>query len=233
MSETPDSASPRTRWSELVGDDGGADYERRIQQVLDATSAAGGNPHGEADLVVSLLPEGGRVLDAGCGTGRVALRLAELGHPVVGVDADLSMLRVAADRNPRIPFWLSDLADLDVPQGIIGAGFDAVLLAGNVIPLLAPGTLDQVVRNLAGVLKPDGMLVAGFGLDREHLPGGVEPTPLADYDRACAAAGLELSERRGTWEGGDFTGGSYAVSLHRHATKAPSPLGRLRSLLHR
>ncbi|MCH8611606.1 class I SAM-dependent methyltransferase [Arsenicicoccus dermatophilus] len=174
------------------------------------------------------------MLDAGCGTGRVALRLAELGVPVVGVDADLSMLRVAAEHDPRIPFWLTDLADLDLPQGIVGAGFDVVLMAGNVVPLLAPGTLEQVVRHLAGVLKPDGVLVAGFGLDRDHLPGAFEPTSLADYDHACEAAGLVPVERYATWQRDAFTGEGYAVSLHRHApAPAPGVTSRLRGLLRR
>ncbi|WP_409484442.1 class I SAM-dependent methyltransferase [Arsenicicoccus dermatophilus] len=229
-----DSTTARTRWAELVGDDGGADYERRIRESLGQMADRGENPHGEADLVLSLLPEGGRVLDAGCGTGRVALRLAALGVPVVGVDADLSMLRVAAEQDPRIPFWLSDLADLDLPQGIVGAGFDMVLMAGNVVPLLAPGTLEQVMHHLAGVLRPGGVLVAGFGLDRDHLPGAFEPTSLADYDRACAAAGLTPSERYATWQRDTFTGEGYAVSVHRHApAPAPSVTSRLRGLLRR
>lgn len=191
------------------------------------------DPHGEAELVASLLPEGGRVLDAGCGTGRVALRLAELGHPVVGVDADLSLLRVAADRNPRIPFWLSDLAELDIPQGIIGAGFDVIVLAGNAIPLLAPGTLDEVMGTLRGVLKPEGLVVAGFGLDAQHLPEGIPSVSLEDYDDACSGADLELVERYATWDQQPFDGGGYAVSVHRRAPARPTPVSRLRSLLHR
>lgn len=192
------------------------------------------DPHGEAELVASLLPEGGRVLDAGCGTGRVALRLAELGHPVVGVDADLSLLRVAADRNPRIPFWLSDLAELDIPQGIIGAGFDVVVLAGNAIPLLAPGTLDEVMCTLRGVLKPQGLVVAGLGLDAQHLPEGIPSVSLEDYDDACSGADLELVERYATWDRQPFDGGGYAVSVHRRAAaRADGPVSRLRTLLRR
>ncbi|AKT50565.1 class I SAM-dependent methyltransferase [Arsenicicoccus sp. oral taxon 190] len=193
----------------------------------------GDDPHAEATLVASLLPEGGRVLDAGCGEGRVALRLHELGHPVVGVDADLSRLRVAAEANPRIPFWLSDLADLDIPQGIIGGGFDVIVMAGDVVPHLAPGTLPQVLQHLAGCLSPAGTLVAGFGLDPQHLAADVAPVSLADYDAACAAAGLQLADRYATWAGDAWAGGGYAVSLHRRAPARRDPLSRLRTLLHR
>ena len=43
---------------------------------------------GEARLVDAMLPRGSRVLDAGCGEGRIGGHLAALGHEVVGVDVD-------------------------------------------------------------------------------------------------------------------------------------------------
>ena len=64
-------------------------YDRRWQELADS----GANPHGEADRVEGLLPPGGgTVLDAGCGTGRVAIELARRGHRVVGTDLDADML---------------------------------------------------------------------------------------------------------------------------------------------
>ena len=56
----------------------------------DRLAAEGHDVHGEADAVERL--GGGRVLDAGCGTGRVAIELARRGHEVVGVDADADLL---------------------------------------------------------------------------------------------------------------------------------------------
>ena len=63
-----------TRWSDATGGGGGQDYAARF----DALAAAGTDVHGEASLCAALLPPGARVLDAGCGTGRVAIRLATL-----------------------------------------------------------------------------------------------------------------------------------------------------------
>ncbi len=60
-------------------------YDRRWEEL----AAAGQNVHGEADLVESLAPRS--VLDAGCGTGRVAVELARRGIDVVGVDLDASL----------------------------------------------------------------------------------------------------------------------------------------------
>ncbi len=88
-----------------------------------------------------------------------------------------------------------------------------MVAAGNVIPLLAPGTLAGTVRRLAAVLAPGGLLVAGFGLDAHHLPAGCPVTPAADYLAACAAAGLSELGRHGSWDGtGDPDG--YLVSVH-------------------
>src|SRR5919204_5229355 len=56
----------------------------------EARARAGENVHGEADFVESFHP--GSVLDAGCGTGRVAIELARRGIEVVGVDLDPGML---------------------------------------------------------------------------------------------------------------------------------------------
>src|SRR5512143_180273 len=53
---------------------------------FDTLAARGVDIHAEARLVASLVAPGGSVLDAGCGTGRVAIRLAASGYRVAGVD---------------------------------------------------------------------------------------------------------------------------------------------------
>lgn len=212
----------RTRWSEATGGEAGEAYARRMADAAAAAAAAGADVHGEARFVHELAGPAVRVLDAGCGTGRVAIALQRMGHVVLGVDADLSMLRVAADLEPGIPFWLSDLAELDVPQAAIAAGFDVVVMAGNVVPYLAEGTLAHVLAELARVTKRGGFVVAGFGLHPGELPAGVPVTPLADYDAAAVAAGLELAERYAGWGREPFGDDApYAVSVHRLHTPPP------------
>src|SRR5680860_1128367 len=49
-------------------------------------AAAGDDLAGEARLIDAMVPRGSRILDAGCGPGRVGAVLARLGHDVVGVD---------------------------------------------------------------------------------------------------------------------------------------------------
>ncbi|CAL9323859.1 class I SAM-dependent methyltransferase [Streptomyces sp. WAC04189] len=196
------------RWEQLTGGTSGEQYAARFAELADR----GQDVHGEARLCAALVPPGSRVLDAGCGTGRVLVELARLGYDGVGVDRDASMLAVARRSAPRLTWVQADLADLD--PSTAGAGFDLVVAAGNVFPLLAPGTEGAVAAALAGVLRPGGLLVAGFGLDREHLP--VPPgLTLVEYDGHCAAAGLTLTDRFATWDADPYEGGGYAVSVHR------------------
>lgn len=200
-----------SRWGEATGGDGGARYAARFAEL----AAAGHDVHGEARRCATLVPPGARVLDAGCGTGRVAIRLAEAGYDCVGVDLDASMLAQARRAAPAIPWVLADLATLDVRAHGLAAAFDLVVAAGNVVPLVAPGTEQQVVARLAAHLRPGGLLVAGFGLDREHLPPTAAVLDLTAYDAWCADSGLVLEDRLATWDGEPYAGGGYAVSLHR------------------
>ena len=151
------------------------------------------------------------MLDAGCGTGRVAIRLAELGYDVVGVDVDASMLLQAREEAPELDWRVGDLAVLDT-----GQVFDVVLVAGNTIPLLEPGTLDGTAQHLAAQLDVSGLLVCGFGLDDAHLPRGCPATPLADVEAAFAAAGLEPLARFSTWDRAPYDEKSgYVVTVDR------------------
>jgi SAM-dependent methyltransferase len=172
-------------------------YDDRWQ----ALAAAGRDPHGEVAFVMAFAPVS--ALDAGCGTGRVAVELARRGVSVVGVDADPEMVDAARRKAPQLPWQLADLAELD-----LGRSFDVVVLAGNVVPYVTPGFRTAAVAGCARHLTTGGRLVAGFAL----RPGW--PT-LTDYDRWCAAAGLGLAERYATWDReplGDDP--HYAVSVH-------------------
>src|SRR4051812_15177939 len=114
--------------SALMGFDG-AEYQARF----DALAARGVDVHGEATFVRALGPA--TVLDAGCGSGRVAIELARHGIEVVAVDVDPSMLDEGRRRAPDLTWVEVDLTELD-----LGRRFDVVLLAGNVPLFARPGT---------------------------------------------------------------------------------------------
>jgi SAM-dependent methyltransferase len=144
------------------------------------------------------------VLDAGCGTGRVAIELARRNVAVVGVDVDASMLAVARQRAPQLEWVQAELTEFDLDRV-----FDVVVMAGNVLLFTPSGTEAALVAGCARHVVSTGALVAGFQLDRSYS--------LADYDDHCRAAGLQLTERYATWDREPFLdGGGYAVSVHRH-----------------
>jgi predicted TPR repeat methyltransferase len=192
-----------------MGSSDAAHYAARFDDL----AAAGHDVHGEATLCASLVRPGARILDAGCGTGRVAIRLAELGYDCAGVDLDDSMLAQARLRAPHLAWVSADLTDVD----LIAEGqqpFDLVIAAGNVLPLVTAGTEAQVVGRLAAHLGDTGVLVTGFGLDHAHLPTAAGLVTLEDYDAWCGEAGLALVRRLATWGGTAYDGGGYAVSIH-------------------
>jgi SAM-dependent methyltransferase len=187
----------QNRWlrtKDVTGDAYDARYDERAR--------AGENVHGEADFVMRFTPAS--VLDAGCGTGRVARELARRGVGVVGVDLDGDMLATARRRAPELPWVQADLATVD-----LGRTFDVIVAAGNVMILLTPTSEPVVFANLARHLRSGGLLVAGFQIRPEHLT-------LAEYDRFAAAAGFTLAERYSTWDRDPWrSDSSYALSVHR------------------
>ena len=181
----------------------GDDYDARWRSL----AAQGQSIHGEADLVEALLREfgGTRVLDAGCGTGRVAIELAARGFTSVGVDADNGMLSAARAKASELEWIEADLSDL---RTHLNAEFDLVLLAGNVMIFLKPGSEGRVMQELSACLRPGALLVAGFAIRPDRLP-------LEMYDRLAEATGLEFVGRWATWNREPFTEGGYAVTVHR------------------
>ena len=177
----------------------GDDYQARFDRL----AASGEDVHGEATFVRAYGPA--TVLDAGCGTGRVAIELARHGIEVVGVDVDASMLATARRLAPEVDWIEQDLTRLD-----LGRTFDVVVMAGNV-PLFTPsGTHAALVAGVARHVAPAGWLVAGFSLTRGY--------GLDDYDRHADLAGLVLAERFATWDRAPWTDDrDYAVSVHRRA----------------
>jgi SAM-dependent methyltransferase len=174
------------------------------QQRFDALAASGVDVHGEADFVADLGPAS--VLDAGCGTGRVARELARRGIEVVGVDVDQSMIDTARRLAPDISWLVADITQLHLDRL-----FDVVVMAGNVPIFAAEGSHQTLVAGCARHLAGHGALVAGFQLGPGYR--------LADYDQHCHRAGLACVERWATWSRDPFLAGDYAVSVHRSAAE--------------
>ncbi len=157
-----------------------------------AMAAAGDDLAGEARMVDAMVPRNARVLDAGCGPGRVGAALAEVGHEVVGVDVDPVLIEAAEVDHPGPRWIVQDLAELDLPAHGVVEPFDAIVSAGNVMAFLAPSTRVEVLRRLRAHLREDGRLVTGFGAGRGYEFSAF----LADAEQAGLQPDLLLS----TWD---------------------------------
>lgn len=179
----------------------GADYDRRFEDL----AATGMDMHGEASLVASYAPTS--VLDAGCGTGRVAIELGRRGFEVVGVDIDEAMLDAARAKAPDLTWVCGDLADPGLDFD--GKTFDLVVMAGNVLIFVPVGAEGRVIENAARWLRPGGHLVTGYSI----RPDTLGPR---HHDTLAAESGLVLEARWSTWDGRPFAHGDrYAVAVHR------------------
>ena len=155
--------------------------------------AEGADLHGEARFIDALLQRGARVLDAGCGTGRVGGELAARSHHVTGVDLDGELLAQARLDFPGSRWEHGDLASLRLRDAEGNPErFDVVLAAGNVLAFTAPGSSAAVLESLAAHLAPGGRLAVGFSLLKGYA--------LEAFEADAAAAGLAFSARFAGWD---------------------------------
>ena len=177
-----------TRWVT----ENSAEHSRLYVERFRRLASEGADLAGEARMVDAMLPRAARVLDAGCGQGRVGAELAARGHRVTGVDADARLIEAARADYPRQRWVVADLAGLDLSAHDDPGAFDAAVMAGNVMLFVAADTEQRVLRRVAAHLRPDGFAVVGFAAGRGY--------ELADFDRHAAGAGLTLEHRFATWD---------------------------------
>ena len=126
---------------------------------------------------------GGPVLDLGCGTGRVAIALAEQGFDVVGLDLSAPMLRLAerkraslsAEVAHRVTFVEGDLGDFDLDRT-----FPLILTPSRSFQfMLTPDAQRSALAAMRRHLRPDGALILDLFDPRLEWcvpdPGATEP----------------------------------------------------------
>lgn len=166
-------------------------------------------------MLDAMLPRHARVLDAGCGPGRVGAELAARGHTVVGVDADPALIEAARADHPGPTWCVADLTELDLAAKGQPDPFDGVIVAGNVLPYMAPDTERLALTQIAAHVRPDGVVVTGFGLNRGYT--------LAAFDEDADAAGLVREHRFTTWDLRPWRAdATFAVTVLRRPASATS-----------
>lgn len=184
-----------SRWSLIIQQD--PDHSRRYIERFKIMEANGHDLYGEARTVDAMAPRGGRILDAGCGPGRLDGFLHKLGHTVVGIDVDPALIEAAEADHPGPTYVVGDLAEMDLAQHGIEEPFDVIVSAGNVIGFLAPSTRVEVLRRFGMHLAGDGRAIIGFGAGRGY--------EFSDFFADVEDAGLKLDVALESWDLRPFT----------------------------
>ena len=185
----------RNRWTELI--EKNPEHSSWYVERFRTMAANGDDLAGEARCIDAMVGRGARVLDAGCGPGRVGGYLHAAGHEVVGVDLDPVLIEAAQLDHPGPTWMVADLSELDLPGAGISEGFDVAVCAGNVMTFLDPATRVVVLQRLRAHLRPEGRVVVGFGANR-----GYEFAEFFDHVRA---ADLAIDATFASWDLRPFT----------------------------
>lgn len=109
------------------------------------------------DVLKLIQGAGGLAIDLGCGNGALSRKLWEMGFRVLGVDASEEMLEIARNRYPELAFRQGNAVSF-VPEE------KADVVFSNAVLHWIDGNLqEQMLKNVAGWLKPGGQFVCEFG----------------------------------------------------------------------
>ena len=196
-----------TWWMAMVAEN--PDHSRWYIDRFRTMAQAGEDLDGEARLIDAMVARNARILDAGCGSGRVGGRLHVLGHRVVGVDIDPTLIAAAESDHPGPQWIVGDLATVDLRRAGIDPAFDVIVSAGNVMTFVEVADRRAVVTNLAHMLTNGGRLVIGFGAHRGYR--------FDDFEADAESAGLAFDLRLATWDLRPWTPQSdFLVAVLRH-----------------
>jgi SAM-dependent methyltransferase len=98
----------------------------------------------------------GRVLEIGCGAGRILGYLLALGAQAHGIDVSPRMIEYCRERYPGATVMVGDMADL--PTALEGP-FDAIVGSYNVIDVLDDSARRELLSELHERLAPEGLLI--------------------------------------------------------------------------
>ncbi|MER5461658.1 methyltransferase domain-containing protein [Streptomyces sp. NPDC002668] len=153
----------------------------------------------QAEMLATVLPKGCRVVDFGCGDGRVAIPLRELGYDVTGADGSEAMLARLNKADPDMPTVTSVGTDLAQQ---LGKKTDAVVSLAVLIHHDYQAC-EEIITGLRAAVKVNGLLVLDW-------PVSDEPTEAADWigvttwsrerqDAICKRVGLKRLDSDLPW----------------------------------
>jgi len=148
------------------------------------------------DRALADVPEGGAVLDLGCGAGRpIGVYLVEQGFAVTGVDFSPAMLALFSHHVPGAKAVLADMRSLD-----LGHGFDAIIGWGSFFHL-TEAEQRVALPGIAAHLAPGGRLLLTVGPGAGEAWGTVGDERVyhaslsqPDYAALLSAAGAPVED---------------------------------------
>jgi len=136
-------------------------YNARAKEFFDETVNLDMGAAYEAFL--KLLPKGGKILDAGCGSGRDSLYFKKKGYDVVAFDSSGAMVKLASD------FIGSHVLHMTFDDVAFTEAFDGVWACASLLHV-PKSRMEAVMYKLALALKRGGVLYASFKYgDREEI----------------------------------------------------------------
>ncbi|MFE2324605.1 class I SAM-dependent methyltransferase [Streptomyces sp. NPDC059385] len=153
----------------------------------------------QAELLATVLPAGSRVVDFGCGDGRVAIPLAGLGYDVTGADGSQSMLNRLHETAPDMAAVLTDGTDL---ARQLGKKADAVVSLAVLIHHTYESA-EHIIAGLRAAVRVNGLLVLDWPTsDDPHEGGGwisVTTWSRTRQDDICQRLGLKRVDTDLPW----------------------------------
>lgn len=122
-------------------------------------------------LLARYLPESGRVLDVGAGSGRDARAMASRGLAVTAAEPSACLRAIASARSPGIR-WIDDRLPKLASLGDAAGQFDFVLCSA-VLMLIAPEDLAPSLAGMARLLTPSGRLGLNLRAPAAGEPGNL------------------------------------------------------------
>ncbi|MFH9812472.1 class I SAM-dependent methyltransferase [Streptomyces olivaceus] len=154
----------------------------------------------QADMLATVIPDGAKVMDFGCGDGRVAIPMAALGYEVTAVDSSQRMLDRITERTPDVT---TVQADADGMASHLGRRrMDAVYALAVLIHHSYTDCL-HIISRLRAATKLGGILILDWPVSGQPAEAdswiGVTTWSAQQQTKACAAIGLESVDSALPW----------------------------------
>jgi SAM-dependent methyltransferase len=136
-------------------------HDHGVARGYDSSLAGSALFHADVDFVSQHCPQRGRLIDLGCGTGRLLIEFARRGHWVLGVDLSREMLAVARDKSERAGVSVHLLhANITALDGIASAGFDRAACLFSTLGMVRGAEMRRrVVEHAYRLLRRGGRFV--------------------------------------------------------------------------